>query len=261
MLPPCRIDLLCRRIQNFTAECSTAWATIYTDTNYPYIYIHTPLSPSSSHPAPPTAFCILQQKEAVCRQATETGSQQRRGLQEAEVFVILVFSFQKVFISSCCTERKNMRKREREFVCCLFYILATSKVISRWVPLCGSFNVIVLPPLGDQATSTMTWYPTQSHYPDTGQTSPCPILIMSSAWLESKKYQFLSHWFDSTKSESPNLPKWKTGGCSTQLAIPPGERDKLLKASSLASPEGYHAKGLSVVKDHILHRHAKLCMR
>ena len=30
------------------------------------------------------------------------------------------------------------------------------------------------------------------------QTSPCPILLMWSARLESSKYQFLSHWFDST---------------------------------------------------------------
>ena len=27
MLPPCRIDLSCMRIQTFTAECFTAWAT------------------------------------------------------------------------------------------------------------------------------------------------------------------------------------------------------------------------------------------
>ena len=48
-------------------------------------------------------------------------------------------------------------------------------------------------PLRDQALCTMTWwYLTQSHYPDTGQTSPCPILIMLSARLGSDKYKFLS---------------------------------------------------------------------
>ena len=46
--------------------------------------------------------------------------------------------------------------------------------------------------------STMTWYPTRSHYPDNEPTSPCPILIMLSAWLQSDKFQFSSHWFDST---------------------------------------------------------------
>ena len=32
-------------------------------------------------------------------------------------------------------------------------------------------------PLGHQVTSTMTWYHTQSHYPDTEITSPRPTLI------------------------------------------------------------------------------------
>ena len=31
---------------------------------------------------------------------------------------------------------------------------------------------------------------TQSYYPDTEPTSPCPILIVPSAWLGSDKYQF-----------------------------------------------------------------------
>ena len=30
-------------------------------------------------------------------------------------------------------------------------------------------------------------------------TNPCPILKMLSAWLGSDKYQFDSHWFDSTR--------------------------------------------------------------
>ena len=50
--------------------------------------------------------------------------------------------------------------------------------------------------LENQATSTMTWYPTQSHYSDTERTSPCPLLIMLSVWLGSDKYQYLSHWLD-----------------------------------------------------------------
>ena len=37
----------------------------------------------------------------------------------------------------------------------------------------------------------MTQFPTQTHFPDIAQTSPCHILIMPSAWLSSDKYQFL----------------------------------------------------------------------
>ena len=51
----------------------------------------------------------------------------------------------------------------------LFYILGTSNVISR---------LYSASPLRDQATSTITWYPTQSHYPNIEPTSPCPILIL-----------------------------------------------------------------------------------
>ena len=44
-----------------------------------------------------------------------------------------------------------------------------------------------------------TWYPIQSHYPETELTSPCPILLMPSTWLESDKYLLIlsySVWFD-----------------------------------------------------------------
>ena len=81
---------------------------------------------------------------------------------------------------------------------CLFYVLKTSKVIPRWVSTCDSAHswwLYSAGPLGDQATSTMIWYPTQSHYPDTEPTSPCFILIMPSTRLGSDKYTFLSHWF------------------------------------------------------------------
>ena len=60
--------------------------------------------------------------------------------------------------------------------------------------------------------STMTPYPTQSHYLDTEPTSPRSFLIMPSAWLRSKKYQFSSHWFNSTRVRTcavriPRSPK------------------------------------------------------
>ena len=44
----------------------------------------------------------------------------------------------------------------------------------------------------DQATSTMTRYPTQSHYLNTKQTRPCPILAVLSSTLSADKYQFKS---------------------------------------------------------------------
>ena len=51
------------------------------------------------------------------------------------------------------------------FVCLLFlYVLATSMVISGWVPTFDSAHAWCLysaAPLRDQAASTMTWYPTQ----------------------------------------------------------------------------------------------------
>ena len=85
------------------------------------------------------------------------------------------------------------------FVSLLFCILATSTVILGRVLTCDSPHswwLYYAAPLGDHATSTMSWYTTQSHYPDTEPRSPCPILIIPSAWLGSDKYQLLSHWFD-----------------------------------------------------------------
>ena len=80
------------------------------------------------------------------------------------------------------------------FLCLLlFYILATSRFISGWVPTFGnahSWWLYTAAPLGNQAISTISWYPTPSHYPNTEPTSPCHILIMPSSWLGSDKYQF-----------------------------------------------------------------------
>ena len=83
----------------------------------------------------------------------------------------------------------------------LFYILATSKVVLRWGPICDSAHSwwrYGASSLGNQATSTMTWYPAQSHNHDTELTSPWPILIMPSTWLTSDKYQFYKAlvWLD-----------------------------------------------------------------
>ena len=64
----------------------------------------------------------------------------------------------------------------------------------------------------------MTRYSTQSHHPD---TEPTYILLIPSAWLGSNKYQFLSHFFDSTSV-------WKggwngVGGCGTPVFPKPSQ--------------------------------------
>ena len=72
-----------------------------------------------------------------------------------------------------------------------FYVLAASTVISRHILIRDSAHSLrhySAAELGDQATRTMTWYPSQSHYPDTEPTSSCPILIMPSAWLVRKRW-------------------------------------------------------------------------
>ena len=64
----------------------------------------------------------------------------------------------------------------------LFYVLATM-VKSGLVPTRDSVHSLRFysaAPLGNQATSTMFRFPTQSHYSDTKPTSACPILITPS---------------------------------------------------------------------------------
>ena len=56
-----------------------------------------------------------------------------------------------------------------------FNILETSTVISGWAPTCDSmrsWQYYSAAPMGNQTTSNMTQFPTQSHYPDSGPTSP-----------------------------------------------------------------------------------------
>ena len=97
-----------------------------------------------------------------------------------------------------------------------FCVMATSKVIWGWILTCGnahSWRLYNAAPLRDQTTST--WYPIQSHYPDIGPTSACPILLMLSAWLGSDKHKYFRHWFGFTSVqtggfESQDLPKRTT---------------------------------------------------
>ena len=99
---------------------------------------------------------------------------------------------------------------ESVFICLLlFYVLTTSKVISGWVPTCDNAHSL----MANQATSTMTWYPTPLHCPDNEPTSPCPILIMSSTWLgltsiNLKVIGLTRPGFEPTRFEFPDFPKW-----------------------------------------------------
>ena len=70
-----------------------------------------------------------------------------------------------------------------------FNILATSKVTSGWVS--------TVLPHWDHGACNLTYFPTQSYYPDINLTSSCPIIVMPSAWLSSDKYQLLKSlvWF------------------------------------------------------------------
>ena len=94
-------------------------------------------------------------------------------------------------------------------------------------------NFIVMPPLWEQAASTMTKYPIQSHYPDTELTSPCLIQIIPISRLDSDKCQFckslvltrpgfltvnlahyhFSHRVQSAHEESDIFQRRVCGGC------------------------------------------------
>ena len=88
------------------------------------------------------------------------------------------------------------------------YILATTMVITDlWQCTLTLYSIA---PLGGCQHHDLI-----SHSVILGPTSPCPTLIMQSTWIRSDKYQFVSHWFDSTRVlshtfESPDLPKWET---------------------------------------------------
>ena len=100
-----------------------------------------------------------------------------------------------------------------------------------------SWRLYCAAPLGDQAGWTITWYPTQSHYPDTEPTSPYPLLLMPITWLGSNVYQFWSHCFDSTNhwtSKVQILQSTKTGdGRSTHSAILSRQKLNLVDISEL----------------------------
>ena len=79
--------------------------------------------------------------------------------------------------------------------------------------MCGSAHswwLYSAAPLRNQAAITMAQFPTESHYPVTEPTSPCPILIMPSTKLGSNKYQLYKSlvWLD--RGLNPRAPACET---------------------------------------------------
>ena len=96
----------------------------------------------------------------------------------------------------------------------LLYVLATSKVISKWVQTCGSvrsWRLYSAAPLGNQAANTVTCYPTQSHYPETEPNSYCPILIKPSANINFKAIGLTRLGFEPVRLGFSDLQKRETG--------------------------------------------------
>ena len=85
----------------------------------------------------------------------------------------------------------------------------------------------------DQAANTLTWYPTQLHYPDSEPISPFPILIMLKTWLGNNKYQIKSYWFDSTRVESRKVRISLNGRRTRSLLIWPPHLVRLSLDKSL----------------------------
>ena len=82
-------------------------------------------------------------------------------------------------------------------------------------------------PQGDQVTSTMHWYSTQPHYPDTELTNSCSILRMLNIWQGRKQvWMFKSLvWLDqASKLLCLKLPISEDGEkrLSIHSVIPPG---------------------------------------
>ena len=107
----------------------------------------------------------------------------------------------------------------------LFYILATCTVLSGWVPTCHSVHsrwLYSAASLGQQATSIITCYSTQSHYPDTELISPFPSPNNAERWARKQQVSTLKSliWLDQglnppgpgiepAKFRFPKLPAWE----------------------------------------------------
>ena len=77
--------------------------------------------------------------------------------------------------------------------------------------------------LGGSAASTMTWYPTQSYYPDPASTSPCPVLMIVcivAVLYHSNIISLISYimavvWYMRWVGERPNIHFYRFKGSLT----------------------------------------------
>ena len=105
-------------------------------------------------------------------------------------------------------------KCKKVHVYLLFYILATSNVISGWVLTCSSahsWRLYSAVPLGNQAARTMIWYPPQSHYPDTWTKYSLPYpnntKRLARKPINIKVFCLAGPGFEHVRFGFPDLPK------------------------------------------------------
>ena len=74
--------------------------------------------------------------------------------------------------------------------------------------------------LYSETASTIIWYLTQSHYPDTEHINPCPILLMPNNRLTSDTHQICipSVWHCHGSNQPPHTHK--ASQCSHRLSQP-----------------------------------------
>ena len=94
-----------------------------------------------------------------------------------------------------------------------FYVLATCKLISGRVPICNmcthSWWLHRAAPLGDQATSSMTWYPTQLHYPNPETTTIILIDLAHCVRQDGKRKKKVRQFYISRRLDKCQVAKWK----------------------------------------------------
>ena len=93
--------------------------------------------------------------------------------------------------TSCRQRRQHYQAVVRRCVKLCFTVMGQACWRRRGGPTCDSacsWRLASAASLEHQATGTITCYPTQSYYPDTERTSPCPIFILSSDRVGNDKY-------------------------------------------------------------------------
>ena len=75
--------------------------------------------------------------------------------------------------------------------------------------------------MGYLAAGTLTQFPTQSHYPDPEQISPCPFLLMFRTMLESNTCEFGKLLVCLGNALNPRFPAWETSQSPYQFGLHP----------------------------------------